>query len=98
MNTALLVNLVLAVLLVEALLCWAWQRSSAQGLPVLDVAGSLLAGTCLVLAVRDAAAGASGERLAVWLAAAGAAHAFDLYRRWRQRVAPDADVRMPRHP
>lgn len=98
MNTALLVDLVLAVLVVEALLCWFLQRTTARGLPVLDVAGSLLAGACLALAVRDAAAGASGDRLAAWLAAAGAAHAFDLYRRWRRRAAPGADVRMPRHP
>lgn len=98
MDTAWLIDVVLAVLLMEAVLLQWLRRSTLRGLPLLDVAGSLLAGTCLALAVRDAAAGASGERLAVWLAAAGAAHAFDLYRRVRSRAAPELDVRMPRHP
>lgn len=83
-----LTDLVLAVLLLEAaVLWWLRRRAAGGGLPLADVAGSLLAGLFLVLAVREAASGSTGGWLALWLAAAGLAHAFDLYRRWRQRRA-----------
>ena len=99
MNAPLLIDLVLAVLVAEALLWWAIQRLTRRGLPFADVAGNLLAGLFLALAVREALAGAAGGWLAFWLAAAGAAHAFDMRRRWRQRaVPPDPSQRVQPHP
>lgn len=82
-----LTDVVLAVLLLEAAVLWWLHRRAAGGLPIADVAGSLLAGLFLVLAVREAASGSTGGWLALWLAAAGLAHAFDLSRRWRRRPA-----------
>lgn len=75
-------DLVLAVLLLEAAALGWLARRGGRGVPFADVVGSLLAGLFLVLALREAVSGTTGWWLAGWLAAAGAAHAFDLRRRW----------------
>ncbi|MFN6997356.1 MAG: hypothetical protein ACK4PH_24455 [Aquincola tertiaricarbonis] len=90
-----LTDLVLGVLLLEAAVLWWLARPHRRGVPFADVAGSLLAGLCLVLAVREAASGSTGGGLASWLAAAGIAHAFDLHRRWRRRPAAPPSAATP---
>ena len=78
------VDLVLALMAVEAaLLAW-HRRRSGRGVPVAELLAFLLAGACLLLALRTALVGASWEWIAAALAGAGAAHLADLRLRWRR--------------
>jgi hypothetical protein len=49
----------------------------------MDLLANLLAGACLMLALRGALAGAGGPWIALCMAAALLAHLTDLWRRWR---------------
>lgn len=78
----LVVDLVLAVLALEAVALLLLHRRTGAGLGPRDVAAKLLPGLCLLLALR--AAGGGGPAVVLWLAAAGVAHAVDLRRDWRR--------------
>ncbi len=80
-----IVDLILALTLVEALILWLYHRRSGRGPAPADYIGSLLAGAFLMLALRGAITGQSWEWLAIYLLAALAAHLSDLARRWPRR-------------
>lgn len=76
------IDLVIAVLLIEALVVWGpMRRRHALPLP------TLLAGLCLLLAWRFAQASAGWMWIALPLLAAGMAHGWDLWQRWPRRPA-----------
>jgi hypothetical protein len=78
------VDLVLAIMAVEAgLLAW-HRRRSGRGVPVAELLAFFAAGACLLLALRAALVGASWMWTAAALAGAGVAHAADLGLRWRR--------------
>ncbi|MCU0967568.1 MAG: hypothetical protein MUF03_01895 [Rubrivivax sp.] len=81
----LLVDIVLAVTLVEALVLLAYHRWTGRGLAPRDWLAGLAAGVSLLLALRVGLSGGG----AVWIGAAltlsGLAHAADLRLRWRSR-------------
>lgn len=78
------VDLVLALVALEAaLLGWHWRRSG-RGVPIAEALAFLLSGACLMLALRAALVGASWEWVAAPLAGAGVAHLADLGLRWRR--------------
>lgn len=77
------VDLVLLLVALEAALLFAWHRRTGRGLPPAALVGFLGAGACLMLAVRAALTGAWWGTVGAWMAAAGAAHVFDLW--WRSR-------------
>ena len=54
-----------------------------RGVPPGELLGFLVAGACLVLALRAALTGAAWPMIAVWLALSGAAQVYDLARRCR---------------
>jgi hypothetical protein len=74
------IDLVIALLALEALVVWGLMRRH-RALPW----PSLLAGLCLLLAWRLAQAGAAWVWVALALASAGLAHAWDLRCRWIER-------------
>jgi hypothetical protein len=77
-------DLVLAVLMMEALLLFAWHRRTGRGLAPRALAGLVLPGVALVLALRAALVGAGWALVAAALVAALAAHLFDLAVRLRR--------------
>ena len=77
-----IVDLVLAITALEAALLLAYHRRTGRGPAPKDVVGMLLAGACLMLALREALVGAEWRWIALWLAAAFVAHLNDLRRRW----------------
>jgi hypothetical protein len=77
------VDLVLAVMLVEAIALAAYHRRTGRGLPAVAIVLNLAAGAALLLALRGALVGAGWGWIALALAGAFAAHLADL----RQRVA-----------
>ena len=82
-----LLDVVISVLLLEIVLLLAWHRRTGGGVAPRALLPNLLAGLCLMLALRAALTGAHAAWLALALAAAGAAHLFDLRQRWERRPA-----------
>jgi hypothetical protein len=78
-----LVNAVVAFALIELVVLVAWHAVTGRGLSASDLVANLSAGLCLLGALRSVLAGSGWPVCALWLAAAGAAHATDLVRRWR---------------
>ena len=74
-------DVVLAVLVLEGLIIHFHHRLTARGPSLGRVMPFLVAGGCLLLAWRTAAAGLAWPLPAVLLLAAGAAHLVDLLRR-----------------
>jgi hypothetical protein len=74
------IDLVIAVLVLEALLLWVvMRRGHLLPLP------TLLAGLGLLLAWRIAHSGAGWVWIALALSAAGLAHGWDLWQRWARQ-------------
>jgi O-antigen ligase len=71
-----MIDMAMAVLVVEALLLWAFARRRSALLP------TLLSGLMLMIAWRATQAGMTWVWIALPLSAAGAAHGWDLWRRW----------------
>ncbi len=77
-------DLVLLVLVLEAVLLVVWHRRTGRGLAPAAVLGLALPGVALVLALRAALVGAAWPWVAAALTAAFAAHLFDLRLRLRR--------------
>jgi hypothetical protein len=86
-RSGLVADVVLAAMLVEALLLLAYRRITGRGLLPADIVVMLLAGACLVFALRAVLTGAQWPVVAFFLVAALVTHACDLYRRWNARAA-----------
>jgi len=82
-----LVDTVVAIALLELLVLVAWHVTTGRGLAPADLVANLSAGLCLLGALRSVLAGSAWPVCALWLAAAGAAHATDLVRRSRTVAA-----------
>jgi len=82
------IDLILAVVAIEAVVLVALQRKAGRGLPPVDLLGQLLAGAMLLLALRCALTGADYRWTALFLAASFPAHVLDMVQRWRSRRNP----------
>jgi hypothetical protein len=88
-----LVDAVIAVALLELVALVAWHVATGRGLAAADLVANLSAGLCLLGALRSVLSGSSWPLCALWLAAAGTAHAVDVMRRARAaaaRLRPDS--------
>jgi hypothetical protein len=79
------IDLVLALTLVEAAALLAYHRITGRGPSPRDYALNMVSGLCLMLALRSALAGAGWHWIALSLLASGLAHASDIYSRWGGR-------------
>lgn len=79
-------DVILAVMIAEASLLLVYRKLTGRGLAAADLVAMLLAGACLVLALRAALTGAQWPVVAAFLGAALLAHLLDLYRRWPGRA------------
>lgn len=84
-----IVDLILALMMLEGALLLAYRLRTGRGLAPADLAVNLLAGACLLLALRGALVGAGWGWIAICLAAALPAHLADLRRRFSS-VSRDA--------
>lgn len=78
-----IVDIVIGFMAAEAALLAIHHRRSGRGLEPVALAGILLPGLALLLALRAALTGAAWPWIAGWLLAALAAHLADLRLRWR---------------
>lgn len=77
------VDLILCLMVAEGILLAFYHRRTGRGIAIRDLAGVLLAGGFLLLALRAALTGASWVWVAGFLVAGLVAHLGDLARRWR---------------
>jgi hypothetical protein len=82
-ETGRIVDLLLALVILESAVLWAYRRASGRGVPTSALIANLASGACLLLALRAALSGAGWEWVAFWLAAALVAHLIDLRSRWQ---------------
>jgi len=80
-----LIDLVIAITLVECVALALYHRSTGHGVAPRDYLANLASGLCLMLALRCLAREAGAAWTAGFLVAAGLAHATDLWMRWRRR-------------
>jgi len=78
-----IVDLILVLTALEALALAVHHRRTGRGVALADLAPNLLAGACLLLALRAALAEGWWGWTAFWLLGALVAHLVDLSRRWR---------------
>jgi small-conductance mechanosensitive channel len=80
--TGRIVDLILALVVLETVLLVAWRWRTGGGLALIDIAANLAAGAFLMLALRSALVGDPWTMIVPWLLAGLTAHLFDLWRRW----------------
>ena len=78
-----LIDLILVLVLIEAVAIGLYWRVSGRGIAPRDLLPNLVAGACLLLALRLVLAGSDWPVVCAMLALAGLASAVDLARRWR---------------
>jgi hypothetical protein len=78
------IDIVLAVVVLEAAVLLGLRLRSGRGLSLLDLLGQLASGVLLLLAVRCALTGADYRVVGALLAASLPLHLFDLWRRLRR--------------
>jgi hypothetical protein len=78
-----LIDLILALMLAEAVVLYAHRRHTGRGLPASGIVVNLAAGASLMLAVRAALTDAAPGWIAACLAVSLLAHLGDLAIRWR---------------
>ena len=87
-----IVDLVLAVMVLEALALGLYFRITSRGIRLADLLINLASGTCLLFALRAALTGQSWEWIAAALAASLLGHVLDLSRRWQRGTAASATL------
>jgi hypothetical protein len=81
-ESGLIVDIMLAITLIEAVLLILWQRRTGRGPVPGALVVNLLSGACLMLALRQALLDAWWGWIACWLVASLLFHILDLRRRW----------------
>ena len=83
LDTPRLVDLILLMTALECAALLAYTAWTGRGIPAADLLPNLLAGACLILALRLAVSGADWTVVGPCMLASLAAHLADLKRRWR---------------
>jgi hypothetical protein len=81
-STGRIADLILALLVLEAIALYGWRRLTGGGIPLLDLLMNNIAGAGLLLALRAALTASNWTTIAGWLVVAFAAHIADVVRRW----------------
>ena len=79
-----LIDTVIVFALVEGVALALYHRRTGRGVAVGEFAANLVAGLCLMLALRGAVADAGWPWMALCLLGAGVAHGTDVWRRWQR--------------
>ena len=79
-----LIDLVIAFTALEGVALAIYHCLTGRGVAADDYAVNLVAGLCLMLALRGAVGSAGWPWVAIWLLGAGMAHGADLWRRWKR--------------
>ncbi|MDM0113821.1 hypothetical protein QTI66_16800 [Variovorax sp. J22R133] len=89
---ALLVDAVIAITLIECAALWLLRRPTAQAPAARGLWATLASGLCLMFALHCAVRGSDAVWIALFLFAAGVAHATDLWLR-RSAARKEAAIR-----
>jgi hypothetical protein len=77
------IDWILGLMAAEAILISLYHRATGRGIAFPDLVFNLLAGACLLLALRGGRAELTAGWTSLFLAAAFLAHLADLSRRWK---------------
>lgn len=77
-----IIDLILAMTALEAIALALWHRQTGRGIAPRDYLANLISGACILVALRLALVAAWWGWIGLSLAAALAAHAVELRRRW----------------
>jgi hypothetical protein len=80
--TGRIVDVMLVLMALEGGILWLYRRATGRGVRASPLIATLVAGGCLLLALRAALTGGSWEWVAAWLTAGLVAHLNDLRSRW----------------
>ena len=78
-----IIDLILLLVVVEGIVFFFYRQRTGRGPATADLLSTLLAGGCLLLALRSALTGAAWGWIALCLVAALLAHISDIWGRWR---------------
>ena len=78
MSISLLVDVIIAITLLEVAVLWGYHHQTKRGIKPRDYLLNIASGLCLMLALRCSVAGAPWYRVAAWLTGAGLAHTADI--------------------
>ena len=87
-GVAQIVDAVIAFTLIEVAALALHHRMTGAGVALRDIGLNVASGLCLMLALRCGVRDAGAPWIALWLLAAGLAHAADLSRRWQRDARP----------
>lgn len=90
------VDAALVLMLVEGLAFGIWHLRTGRGLAAAALVPSLLAGACLLAALRAALTDAGWQWIALALSGALVAHVLDMHQRVRRRLESPASRRAAR--
>jgi hypothetical protein len=76
------VDVIIVVMIAEAVVLFLYHRRTSLGPPPAEIVAMLVAGLCLLLALRAALTGSNWLWIAAFLTTALVAHLVDLHRRW----------------
>ncbi len=79
-----IINAVIVFTLLECVALAVYHRSTGRGVALRDFFANMVSGLCLMLALRCLASDAGTASVALFLLAAGAAHAVDILMRWKR--------------
>jgi hypothetical protein len=82
-DLATLVDAILAITLIEGIVLLVYAMRTGRGIGAADLLPNLLAGLCLIMALRLATSGAAWYAVGPCMLAALVCHLVDLRRRWR---------------
>jgi asparagine N-glycosylation enzyme membrane subunit Stt3 len=80
-----IIDVILAIVVLEAVLLFVLRQITGRGLTLLEIAGLLLSGVFLILAVRAALTGAPWYMVSLLLLLSFAAHLWELSRRLAEK-------------
>ena len=78
------VDLILGLIVVEAIVLFAYRRTTGKGIALGDLVCNSLSGVFLLLALRSALVGVGWPLIALCLLAALLMHLADVWRRWER--------------
>ena len=97
-SVSMVIDIVIAVTLIEGLVLWLWHRHTGRGLSPRELVPTLGAGLCLMLALRLVMTGGGWPGIVACLLGSGLAHGLDLRRRWRSAAPEVGDRRLAADP
>lgn len=88
-----IIDAVIVFTLTECVVLWLYHRRTGRGVAVREFFANMASGLCLMFALRSLATEAGAATVALFLLAAGVAHAIDILMRWKRASRKTSVIR-----